>query len=245
MSIQNQINTFSSISLAEMNEVALMKRTDTKFVIPIAKLAPILESVSDQYRVLEISGNRIMTYKSLYFDSPENQFYNDHHNARPNRTKVRIRNYVESDLFFLEIKQKNNKGETDKSRIRIEDFETHLSANSKTFIKETTAKDHTLIATLWNGFKRITLVNIQNKERITIDFDIYYQSDEKKVLYDKLVVVEVKQRAYNRHTPIVSVLKTFRFYPYSISKYCIGMLSLYKNLKYNRFKQKLFKINNL
>lgn len=243
--IQNIINTFSSISLDEMNSVALMKRTDTKFVINKLQLVLVLKSLGIHYKVLEINDNRIMSYSSLYFDTPNNKFYNDHHNGKNNRTKVRQRKYVDSNLCFLEIKKKNGKGETNKTRIPVSDFETNLSKPSNDFISKTTDQEYDLVPSLWNDFNRITLVNIKNKERVTVDLNLTYKINGLEKNYESLVVIEVKQERFNRNSEIVKTLKLYKQNPYSISKYCIGMISLYKDLKYNIFKKKLIKINNI
>ena len=242
--IEPIINQFSSISLKEMNSVSLMKRTDTKFVINKYQLVIVLESIKNNYKVLEIDANRIMSYSSLYFDTLENKFYNDHHNGKKNRTKIRQRKYVESDLCFLEIKQKNGKGETNKSRIQVNDFEKDLTNISKEFIANTTNKEYNLVPSLWNGFNRITLVNLASKERVTIDLNLSYNINDVKKEFENLVIIEVKQERFNRKSEIVKSLKSIRQNPYSISKYCIGMISLYNDLKYNLFKKKLIKINN-
>lgn len=242
--IEPIINQFSSISLKEMNSVSLMKRTDTKFVINKYQLEIVLESIKNNYKVLEIDANRIMSYSSLYFDTLENKFYNDHHNGKKNRTKIRQRKYVESDLCFLEIKQKNGKGETNKSRIQVNDFEKDLTNISKEFIANTTNKEYNLVPSLWNGFNRITLVNLASKERVTIDLNLSYNIKDVKKGFENLVIIEVKQERFNRKSEIVKSLKSIRQNPYSISKYCIGMISLYNDLKYNLFKKKLIKINN-
>lgn len=245
-SIKDVIASFAAISLEEINSsVALMKRTDTKFIIPKQKLIKVLEDIKEDYKVLEIDEDRIMTYSSLYFDTNDNEFYNHHHNGKNNRTKIRQRKYVESNLCFLEIKQKNGKGETNKSRIEIPDFETNLSDHSMSFITRTTLKKYNLKPSLWNRFNRITLVNINTKERITIDLNLSYKINEIEKAYENLVVVEVKQERFNRNSKIVKTFKSLKEHPYSISKYCIGMVSLYKNLKYNIFKKKLLKINKL
>ncbi|WP_298778150.1 polyphosphate polymerase domain-containing protein [uncultured Polaribacter sp.] len=241
--IQILIKDFLPISLKEMNSVALMKRTDTKFVINKSELNLILKNIKNDYNVLEINTDRIMSYSSLYFDTSENKFYNDHHNGKNNRTKIRQRKYIESDLCFLEIKQKNGKGETNKTRIPVNDFEIDLSKSSKEFILNTTNTQYDLEPSLWNGFNRITLVNLKNKERVTIDLNLTYKINEIKKSYENLVVVEVKQERFNRKSKIVKALKSIKQHPYSISKYCIGMISLYKDLKYNIFKKKLIRIN--
>jgi hypothetical protein len=243
--IENLIDEFSPISLKEMNSVALMKRTDTKFVINKSQLALVLENLKKEYKVLEIKRDRIMTYSSLYFDTIENKFYNDHHNGKVNRTKIRQRKYVESNLCFLEIKQKNGKGETNKSRIQVNDFELDLTKTSKDFISSTTDTEYNLKPILWNGFNRITLVNLKDKERVTLDLNLSYSMNDVEKNFNNLVIVELKQARFDRKSEIVKTLKLLKQNPYSISKYCIGMISLYNDLKYNIFKKKLIKINNI
>ena len=134
------INSLESISLKEMDSVSLMKRTDTKFVIHEKQLIDVLETIKNQYKVLKINENRMMTYSSLYFDTQDKKFYNNHHNGKINRTKVRMRKYVESDICFFEIKQKDGKGKTTKSRIQIKDFQLNLTENLINFFEITTSE---------------------------------------------------------------------------------------------------------
>jgi len=243
--IASEIHKFKSISLEKMNAVSLMKRTDTKYLINVKFLAPILDDLQKEYQVLEVDTRRIMNYSSVYFDTPKFKFYFDHHNGKVNRTKIRQRKYVDSDLTFLEIKQKNGKGETNKSRIQIPNFELDFSTTSKEFISETTGYAFDLQPSLWNNFKRITLVNLKDNERATIDIDLTYSMNEEEKRYENLVVVEVKQQRFDRKSMLVKTLKKYRYNTYSISKYCIGIVNLYQDLKYNIFKKKLLKITKI
>lgn len=243
--MQHIIDAFENTSLDEMNNVSLMKRTDTKFIIHENELISVLKKIRNQYRILEIDGHRIMAYSSLYFDTPSKKFYNDHHNGKINRTKIRMRKYVESDICFLEIKQKDGKGKTNKSRISIPDFEKKLSDGSIDFIKSVTKQAFDLEPIIWNKFNRITLVNKTDKERLTIDLNLSFKINNTLKVFDNLVVIEVKQERFNRTSPVVQQLKKKQINPYSISKYCIGMISIYDDLKYNRFKKKLIKINKI
>jgi hypothetical protein len=243
--ISATINSFESISLEGMNTVSLMKRTDTKYTININFLDQILNDLKEDYQVLEVKDRRIMNYSSVYFDTSKFKFYFDHHNGRVNRTKIRQRKYVDSGLTFLEIKQKNGKGETNKSRIKIPDFDLDLSQNLNDFIFETTSKKFDLHPSLWNSFKRITLVNLKDNERATIDLNLSYYMNDIVKNYNNLVVIEVKQSRFGRKSIVVKTLKKYRYSPYSISKYCAGMVNLYKELKYNLFKQKLIKLNKI
>lgn len=244
-SINKILNEFKSISLDEINDVSLMKRTDTKFVVNSKFISLILENLKDSYSVLEIEENRIMKYSSLYLDTPDFKFYHDHHNGRVNRTKIRQRKYVDSNLTFLEIKQKNGKGETNKSRIKIEDFETSLKESSNEFIYKITNKKFNLVPSLWNSFNRITLVNLIDKERVTIDLKLAYRNNDSEKKYDDLAIIELKQGSFDRNSKAVKTLKKFKYYPYSISKYCIGIINIYSDVKYNLFKKKLLRINKI
>lgn len=243
--ITHIVKDLEPISLSEMDSVSLMKRIDTKFVIHEEDLISVLAKIQDQYRVLEIEGNRILTYSSLYFETEKKKFYNDHHNKKVNRTKIRMRKYVESDLCFLEVKQKDGKGKTTKTRIPISDFEPDLSDKSLAFIQKTTQNTFDLEPVIWNKFNRITLVDTEAKERLTIDLNLSFNKKESFKAYNNLVIIEVKQERFDRTSNVVQQLKLKQINPYRISKYCIGMISIYDDLRYNRFKKKLIKINKI
>jgi len=243
--VQLELNQFSAISLSQMKGVELMKRTDTKFILAESKLNSILENIKESYHILEIDERRLMTYKSLYFDTDSKRFYHDHHNGKVKRTKIRMRNYVESNLTFLEIKKKDGKGNTSKSRLRIDQIDNSFSEKVTDYIKKKTGKTYQLQPYLWNHFNRFTLVSKTEKERVTIDMNLSYDYEESSKSFNKLVIIEVKQERLNRNSVIIKELKSQGILPFSISKYCIGMLSLHNELKYNAFKRKLLKINKL
>ena len=243
MSIKNIVNTFSSISLQEMDSAALLRRTDTKFLIHKKDLISVLEEINNNYKVLEINKDRVVTYNSLYFDTKTKEFYHDHHNGKINRIKIRMRKYVESNRCFLEIKQRHGFRRTNKSRLAISDFETIPSETSTDFIRKTTLKDYDLLPVIWTQFNRITLVNRIGKERVTIDLNLSFYNKDSSVSFENIAIIEVKQKRFNRNSSIVKALKKNRILPYRVSKYCIGMISLYSDLKYNVFKRKLLEIN--
>ncbi|MDA3822817.1 MAG: VTC domain-containing protein, partial [Bacteroidales bacterium] len=132
--LEESIANMEAISLEEMDHVKLMRRRDTKFVVPTDKLASIIELVQDKYKVLEIDQQRIHSYQTLYYDTPYLEMYQNHHNGRLNRYKVRVRKYLTSDVSFLEVKFKNNKRETIKKRIRPEKPEDINSEKSDLFL---------------------------------------------------------------------------------------------------------------
>jgi len=228
-----------------MDSVSLLKRTDTKFILHQNQLLHILEGIRDSYNILEIEGSRISTYQSLYYDTKENLFYKSHHNGKIRRAKIRKRRYKESGDTFLEVKKKDGKGNTNKIRTQISDFDAEICDASQRFLNETIPMEKNISPTLKNTFKRITLVNQEAKERVTIDFNLKFRNNTKKRSYKQLVIIEVKQERLDRNSPIILILKSIGNNPERISKYCLGMVSLYKNLKYNIFKKKILRINKL
>ena len=243
--LQNILNKFNPITLEELDKVKLLNRTDTKFVLGYSTLESILESISDSYDILCIENQRTNDYRTLYFDYDNFELYNRHHRGFVDRYKVRIRKYLDSDLCFLEIKHKI-KGRTDKRRIRINDFEENLSAESLSFISENSNLDISQLKyTLYNQFTRITLAHKSEQERVTVDLNLSFENNEVPLLFEHLVIAEVKQERVNMQSDIIIALKKHGVRPDRISKYCVGSLLLYPQLKYNNFKSKVIKIAKL
>ena len=113
------LGQYAPISLSKMDDVALLNRTDTKYVLPVATLQQIMPQLANAYYALVVNGQRCSQYQTLYFDTPEFTLYHRHHAGILDRYKVRSREYVDSQLAFLEVKHKTNKGRTIKSRIEI------------------------------------------------------------------------------------------------------------------------------
>lgn len=226
-----------------MDAVKLMNRTDTKFAFNAALLPDLLRQCKSQYSILEVNGKRVSAYKTLYFDTAEHQLFLDHHHEKPNRFKIRIRNYVESGLFYLEIKIKE-KGRTIKSRIKLNGFEFELSEKSRDFIKKITGEEISVQPVLWNYFNRITLVNNSEKERLTIDFGLGFEDMKgKKSDVGRLIIAEVKQEKRSRSSHIIQLLRKNGIRESGLSKYCIGSVLTDHQLKYNNFKEKILFIN--
>ena len=249
-SIERILATFDSISLSEMEGVKLMNRIDTKYAVPLSALPAILEAAQDGYYAQEINGTRIATYDTMYYDTDSLDMYIRHHDRQLVRQKIRVRQYVESDLTFLEIKRKNNKGRTKKKRISVPGFgitgdtfgdskrerwsvEDFIAAKSRYRWAE-------LSPHLSTRFHRITLVNKAKTERLTIDMDLVWEnivSGESKT-FPELVIIELK-RDGNVPSQMTQIMLSQRLKPLKISKYCIGTALTTPGLKKNRFKKKI------
>ncbi len=249
--INEALKKIEPISLEEMDNVKLLNRTDTKYLLNRDKLISVLEQCIPHYRILEIAGKRTNDYKTLYYDTENFKLYYDHHRGKMNRKKIRYRQYLDSGLCYLEIKLKTNKGKTEKERIKRKDFaeqiaEHEFSERSKKFIVEMTEIPASeLKHKLNNHFTRITLVHKQRKERLTIDFNLCFDNENKNVSLQNLVIAELKQEKFSSQSDFVSIMKKEKIYPGGFSKYCIGSVLLYHHLKRNSFKPKILFLNKL
>ena len=256
MSISSLISKYDPISLSEMENVKLMNRIDTKYAVPISVLPAILEAAQADYFAQEIDGQRIATYDTMYYDTDTLDMYVRHHDRQLVRQKIRVRQYVESDLTFLEIKRKNNKGRTKKKRIAVPSFA--ISADTFGESKRETWSVEDFIGAksryqwselsphLSTRFHRITLVNKAKTERLTIDMDLVWDnvvSGEAKT-YPELVIIELK-RDGNVPSKMTHIMLDHRIHPLKISKYCIGTALTTPGIKANRFKKKIRLIEKL
>ena len=243
--IKSTLKQFEPITLAEMDSVKLMDRTDTKYTFNIEYLPLFLESMKDSYRVLDVNGCRINSYQSLYFDTSDFRLYNDHLTGKMNRYKIRFRSYVESNLHFFEIKYKNNKGRTIKNRIEHQYKENRIDTTAEQFLKEHTPIDPECLEKKFNvGFSRITFVNRFTPERVTIDTNMSFTNGKESKQFENLVVAEVKQ---SKHfvSAFVRLMKDHHVREGALSKYCYGVMCLFTSLRFNNFKPQLLLLNKL
>ena len=237
------IAKYKPITLEEMSGIKLMNRIDTKYVVTEAQLREILKRVREAYYAQEAENNRFSPYRTVYYDTPELAMYIAHHNRRLVRDKVRVRTYVDSNLPFCEVKHKNNKGRTNKERIKMERMD-NIVENPQTaaFLAEKQPYEVcSLSPQLETAFKRVTLVNFEKTERLTIDCDLTFTDmvNGKAAKMAPLVVMELKQDG-RAHSLLKDVLFDMRIKPFKISKYCIGrVLCMQDGIKNNLFKEKL------
>jgi hypothetical protein len=171
---------FDSIALSEMDQVALLNRVDTKYVMRVSQLEYVLSELADQYRVLRIGPTALNRYQTLYFDTPDFALYRQHHNGLRARYKVRVREYVDSHLAYWEVKRRTNQERTVKLRLRAPDRLMQDHEQIAEFIGEHLTDDvHDLEPKLWNRFQRVTLVSKRYPERLTLDVNVEFGWTEK------------------------------------------------------------------
>lgn len=242
---QHILSTYKSISLEETRSKAeLISRFDEKYIIPKRLLEEILKACRTDYDVLEIAGKKLLNYETVYYDTPDLDLYEAHHSGQLNRTKIRIRRYLDTGISFLETKFKNNKGFTVKSRALLDESIQHplselrLTASRKNekINKETLCVSATVL------YRRITLVNKTHPERVTIDTDIEFHHQKEKIKLKDYIIAEIKKER-KQTSAFKNNLLQLKLKSGAISKYCLAIIHLYDKIKKNRFKPELHLLN--
>jgi hypothetical protein len=232
--IINTIQSFNRVTLADLDQVKLMNRTDHKFCLHRQFLPVVLETLKNDYSILEIQGETIFPYNNTYFDTMEDQMYLNHQNGKRNRYKIRVRQYVQSEDNFLEIKFKTNKGRTIKERIERQDFHPVFEDNELNFLQNYSPYPGSeLYPKITSRFNRITLVD---------NHFTGFKNQEKEITLENLVIIEVKRSKANKPALITQVLRANKIRQQGFSKYCIGRSLLEEKLKKNNFKPLLLKL---
>lgn len=245
--VRRLLEQFEPVNLAEMDAVALLDRTDTKYVMRTGQLYTALAAVRSGYRVLEIAGARVHPYRTLYFDTPDFAMYLRHHAGRPVHFKVRSRQYVDSRRSFLEVKVKGHRKRTSKRRLETGRLVTDLTPEAAGFVGAHLPLDvQALEPKLWTSFVRITLVSKHEPERLTLDLDLHFDRGHGRVLaVPGVAIAEVKQEGINRQSDFVRQMRAMVIPSTGFSKYCVGTAMLYPGLKHNNFKDKLRLVEKL
>ncbi len=243
--LENAVRQLKPLTLKEMDSVRLLDRQDTKYTFHIKYLPEFLEDAKDKYRVLEIDQRRIFQYDTLYYDTDDFLLYKYHHNEKVNRLKVRFRKYVESKLTFFEVKYKLFGTRTAKERIRTDDIKSALSEDEFDLIHDVQFDKLDLKEKLWVYYKRITLVNNELTERVTIDVNLKFKHLDKEAEIENLAIVEIKQNKRSVLMPFVQLMKKKRIPPLSISKYCLGIALTVPGIKANNFKPKFITLKKI
>lgn len=247
VTLESILSAFPPITLEEMDKVRLMNRIDIKYMTTRDGLYRLLSGMEKDCFVQEVRQCRIGAYRTLYLDTANADMYLAHHNGRKVREKIRVRNYVASDTCFFEVKNKNNKGRTQKARMRIPGYEYDSGSAVADFLdRNALFRAGELSPHVETVYDRITLVNRQKTERLTIDINLAFRNHRtgRDGNLSDLVVVELKQDS-NSASFARALLSGLDIRPVRFSKYCAGTVLTDSAIKHNRFKPKLRQIHKL
>jgi hypothetical protein len=222
---------------------SLQQRVDRKFLLPSALLQPLLVGLQREYFVLRAGRKVWARYESLYFDTPERQFYNDHRRGRRPRHKVRIRHHLDRRLTFLEVKCK--KSRTTKSRLELPFLQASLGAAECRFIEAHASIDASrLVPCVSIAFLRVTLVSAEVHERLTLDCDLQFSDEQRRERLPSVVIAEIKQPRHSNGKGAVGILRALHAREQALSKYCLATV-LMSPVRTNMFKPVLRAVQRL
>jgi VTC domain len=236
--IQATLSLFETFSLKQLEAANLLERKDFKYTFHVKHLDFVLQQIQPYYSLLSINNNLYTDYLTEYYDTKGFKFYLQHHNGETNRYKVRLRNYVQSAIYYYEVKFKNNKNWTSKYREKIKSLDTDINQFTTNITSEPLEKK------LKVAYSRITMLSKDHSEKVTFDIGLKYSSDTEAQQFDYLCIAEVKSKS---HHPYIfrQIIKTLGYRVQGLSKYCFGIASLYSHLKSNNFKQSFLYIRKL
>jgi hypothetical protein len=244
--VERSLAPIVGATLEELDSFALQNRVDTKFVLTELQVAHILQTVGARYVAIEVNGIRANHYQTAYFDTVNWDMYRDHHNGRRDRFKVRYRSYMDTGVSFLEVKRKNNRDRTIKTRIRATNTFATLVGKEAAFVAaQTPYAVGSLVPTVRNHFLRISLASRDEVERLTLDFSLSSVLGDSQRSAPNLVIAEVKQPRFTASSPFVGLLREMRIEPTAFSKYCLAVAQLADGVKRNNFKQRLLLLDRL
>ena len=197
-------------SLESLDAVQLMRRFDTKYVLPEGWLPALFETMAPHAHVLSVGNQVQCRYDNLYFELPGERFLQDHLRGKARRMKVRSRSYGSNGKSFLEVKQRMPGGRTDKYRMeRGEGTSAVITPEEITFLMQHLPDAGNLEPRLFGAFTRTTLIDFDRRERITIDrsMEAGLAGCPMQPLIPGLAVIEVKQPKPDRYSPLQKWLR--------------------------------------
>ena len=207
------------LSIEEAKKLKLMKRIDCKYVISYEQYYKFISLLPESYYAVEQSGQVLLKYYTMYFDTEEMSMLKDHVEKKLHRQKIRIREYSTGEKF-LEIKDKNNHVTT-KTRVPVTSYEI---GGEKQWISENLLYDtKNLSKKLSTTFYRMTLIDPQMSSRITIDFGLLVHNYiTEKFWNPPYAIVEVKKDSEDL-TEAEEILKSLEAHQQGFSKYAQGV----------------------
>lgn len=200
-------------SLEEIANVQLMRRFDTKYVVPDSWLPELVMKMAGDAHLLAVNGELECRYDNLYFELPGDQFLQDHLRGKARRMKVRKRRYDSNGKVFLEVKERLPGGRTVKSRIQTDNgLNPEFNAEEIAFLQGHLKDATSLTPRLSGAFMRLTMVDFKRRERVTVDRQLsaaLYGAEAAPML-EGLAVIEVKQPRPDRYSPVQRWLRSRR-----------------------------------
>ncbi|MCH2213617.1 MAG: polyphosphate polymerase domain-containing protein [Flavobacteriales bacterium] len=233
------LRPFTKLGLGQFGDDRFAERRDRKFPCDVENIGDIIKGLYEHYDLVVPVENPVSSIGTLYFDTPEFDFYREHHRGKSNRHKVRFRKYPDTKTSFLEIKKKSPKGITLKERVESPFQLDSIDQSLEAFLGlNGIDAPNDLTSVLEVNYQRYSFISKDREERFSVDFAVEFSDGKKSGTFGSLAIFEVKQPRYMT-SPIVKRLRQNGIREKSLSKYCLSLSTLKPKLKSNRFKPAL------
>ncbi len=224
---------------ADMERASLQRRLSMTFLFPASILPDFAGDLARQYTVQPAGEVRCAAYRTLYFDTPDFEFFHAHRCGRRRREKVRIRHYDDRGLSFFEVKQRVHSLKTIKQRRTRAFGDDRLHEQDIWLVRQCAQTRGSLVPQVWTMFQRLTLVSRVDDERVTLDFNLRFSHLGREIGMPKLAIAEVKQPHLSRRTPIMAALRRRGLRRRRFSKYCAAIVAMHPDIHHNRLRPQL------
>ncbi len=212
-------------------------RVDRKYVLSSQEVERVLAEVQSLWSPDSMAKGHTQRYQTDYFDTDDLCLFHAARRQLPQRSKVRVRYYLDTDSAFIEVKSRNRRGETIKTRQtwtgRFEDAHEFLVGA----LGGSTGLVGGLIPTARTSYER-TAATIVAGGRMTLDRNLLVGHRAFTHRFgdrtDELVVLETKSPTQSP-TPVDRHLWDQRIRPVSLSKYALAVASFRPDLPLNRW----------
>ncbi|MFV2195584.1 VTC domain-containing protein [Nocardiopsis sp. LOL_012] len=238
------LDGLAPMPLAEVNERArLVSRICRTYLVPVELVPVVFAGAAASFGVLTIGGRNSFRYSSTYMDTPDLRTFHDHRRRRRRRFKVRVRSYADTGARMCEVKTKDGRGGTDKTRIDHTGPQDLLVPESRAFVERTLRRyglepPGDLLPGTVTDYHRTTLVALDGGERVTLDTGLVgIRGDRTVRMRPDVVLVEVK--THGGRTPTERRLHEFGVRATGFSKYTALTAALEPGLPGNRWHRSM------
>ena len=239
------VREFRPVDLAQVEgRAALSVRTDRKYILDAVTFSRLAELLAADHLALEVGGRRLRGYDSIYFDTPDLSSYRQHVQGRRRRFKCRTRLYRDGGRCFFEVKLRGSRGETVKRRLELPAAaHGELIRVARRFLAAELDAAYgfdapsVLDSTVATSYTRLSLVALDERERVTCDFDLALRSEHggHEILPGR-VLVETKTALGDGVAD--RQLRRLGARPVeSCSKYCLGVALTHPDVRDNGFRR--------
>lgn len=237
------LTSFEVVPLSSVIMSQFRSRTILKYLIRHESIQELLSSCKSRYKLLDRDGEVQSSVSLQYFDNPELSFFNDHVNGKLRRLKVRIKKWKNTGNQYWEICLRKTNGRIIRKKFPV-NGENPDDAFVTTLSKYTPVNPESLTKVLLAGFTRISLLDIDKTERITIDTNLVFatpDNPEDIIEMNGLAIVEVRKKR-SSESFVAAFLESNHIHKTGISKYCLGIALTNPKAKINNYKPVLRKI---